>query len=113
LAIDEEPKEEGIPPDHVAEECALAGEPEEYLIPGFDWNTHASQTVCPALTETGLLRLTVCHPEEDFTAVVGVMPNLDPGAPEASAYMPSNILPPPPLWYMEMLCMVPLSENVA
>jgi hypothetical protein len=83
LAIDDEPKEEGIPPDHVAEECALAGEPVEYLIPGFDWNTHATQTVCPALTETGLLSFTVCHPAEELTVVVGVTPNLDPGAPEA------------------------------
>jgi hypothetical protein len=92
------PKGSGIPPAHKAEDWALAGVPVMYLTPGFVWNTHASHTVCPEDTATGLVRATVCHPAAELIAVDAVTPNLDAGDALASSYTPRYILPVPPLW---------------
>ena len=73
-----------MPPDHVAVDLALAGVPVVYLTPGLVWNTHASQTVCPDDTETGLISGIVCHPSAELTVVVAVTPSSDDGAPDAS-----------------------------
>ena len=73
-----------MPPDHVAVDLALAGVPVVYLTPGLVWNTHASQTVWPDDTETGLISGIVCHSADELTVVVAVIPSSDDGAPVAS-----------------------------
>jgi hypothetical protein len=73
----------GMPPDQVAVDCALAGVPDVYLHPTAVSNTHDSHTVCPDVTDTGLVSNTVCHPAEAFTIVDAVTPRRADGAAEA------------------------------
>ena len=73
-----------MPPDHVAVDCALAGVPVVYLTPTDVSNTHASHTVCPEVTATGLVSNTVCHPAAELTVVAAVTPSLDDGVLLAS-----------------------------
>ncbi len=103
---------DGIPAGHVSEDCSLPGVPVVYLIPGLFSNTHDSHTVWPELTATGLVSATVCHPPVEFISVEAVTPRSDPGEPVWSEYTPSNTLPVPPLWYIEMLFISPSSLKV-
>jgi hypothetical protein len=78
------PNVPGIPPDHVAVESALAGVPAMYLMPGLDSNTNDSQTVCPEVTDTGLVRDTVCQPAVPLITVAAVVPSNVEGVPAKS-----------------------------
>ena len=78
------PKVAGMPPAHDAVDCAFAGVPDVYLQPTDISNTHASHTVCPEVTVTGLVSGSVCHPAVAFTVVEAVTPRRVDGAAEAS-----------------------------
>jgi hypothetical protein len=84
LAKSAAPKLEGMPPDHKSGDCALAGVPTIYLMPGLFWNTHDNHTVWPDVTVTGLVSVTVCHPADELIPVDDVTPNRDEGEPDAS-----------------------------
>jgi len=78
------PKAAGMPPDHVAVDCALAGVPAVYLTPILFSNTQASHTVCPDVTAAGLVRDTVCHPAVELMVVDAVTPRSEDGSADRS-----------------------------
>ena len=83
MAKEAVPKVAGMPPAHVAVDCALAGVPVVYLTPTVVSNTQASHTVCPEFIDIGLKTDIVCHPAEEFTVVAGVTPRRVAGEAEA------------------------------
>ena len=98
LAFQDLPKADGNPDDHVLPVLTLAGAVvRSYLIFETFSNTHASQTFCPEVTVTGIVRDTVCQPAVVVTEVEGVTPKSSDGMPATSEYTPSMTLPDPAL----------------